>query len=410
MGSPVGPSAIRRSRTGSAASRPRWAGPPGGSSCWATTPTTTAGWSCRRPSTARRSSSAAGVRGLEGRFESLNFGQGDAFPLDAIEPHRGRDLVPVHPRRLLGALGVGRAAGFGVRGRHPRRCPARGRAVELGEPPGVGRLVPDPARAGAAPPARRLHARRGRPAPHGAGHDPEALGERVRRGRLGSARPVLEPLRPGRSRPVPRLRDAGPRPAARWDTPRRRSSCATRRPRDGWPTGCTTRGGRSASAWWPPSATGSPIAASSGSRGSRSSSSRPTGTPSTRSAASRARHVLSENERVRRGIEALKAGDVVAFGRLMSASHASSRDDFENSSPAPRRDDRGGRGRPRLPGRQALGRRLGRLHGQPGLGRSRRRRSPRPSGRITPARPGSLPRSTSAAPPTAPSGATSTVP
>ncbi len=48
----------------------------------------------------------------------------------------------------------------------------------------------------------------------------------------------------------------------------------------------------------------------------------------------RARHVLSENERVRQGVEALKAGDVSAFGRLMSASHASSRDDFENSSPA----------------------------------------------------------------------------
>jgi galactokinase len=48
----------------------------------------------------------------------------------------------------------------------------------------------------------------------------------------------------------------------------------------------------------------------------------------------RARHVLSENQRVRRGVEALKSGDVIAFGRLMSASHASSRDDFENSSRA----------------------------------------------------------------------------
>jgi galactokinase len=46
----------------------------------------------------------------------------------------------------------------------------------------------------------------------------------------------------------------------------------------------------------------------------------------------RARHVLSENERVRQGVEALKSGDVAGFGRLMSASHASSRDDFENSS------------------------------------------------------------------------------
>ncbi len=48
----------------------------------------------------------------------------------------------------------------------------------------------------------------------------------------------------------------------------------------------------------------------------------------------RARHVLGENERVARGAEALRSGDVSAFGALMSASHASSRDDFENSSPA----------------------------------------------------------------------------
>jgi galactokinase len=48
----------------------------------------------------------------------------------------------------------------------------------------------------------------------------------------------------------------------------------------------------------------------------------------------RARHVLSENERVRQGAAALRSGDARAFGRLMSASHASSRDDFENSSEA----------------------------------------------------------------------------
>lgn len=46
----------------------------------------------------------------------------------------------------------------------------------------------------------------------------------------------------------------------------------------------------------------------------------------------RARHVLTENERVRRGAEALRAGDAVALGGLMSESHASSRDDFANSS------------------------------------------------------------------------------
>ena len=48
----------------------------------------------------------------------------------------------------------------------------------------------------------------------------------------------------------------------------------------------------------------------------------------------RARHVLTENDRVRAGVEALRGGDSAALGRLMSASHASSRDDFENSSPA----------------------------------------------------------------------------
>jgi galactokinase len=48
----------------------------------------------------------------------------------------------------------------------------------------------------------------------------------------------------------------------------------------------------------------------------------------------RAKHVLTENERVRRGAQALQSGNLVEFGHLISASHASSRDDFENSSPA----------------------------------------------------------------------------
>ncbi len=48
----------------------------------------------------------------------------------------------------------------------------------------------------------------------------------------------------------------------------------------------------------------------------------------------RARHVLSENDRVQRGAHALEAGDLATFGRLMSESHASSREDFENSSQA----------------------------------------------------------------------------
>jgi len=47
----------------------------------------------------------------------------------------------------------------------------------------------------------------------------------------------------------------------------------------------------------------------------------------------RARHVVGEIDRVAKGCEALNAGDVKAFGRLMSISHDSSRYDFENSCP-----------------------------------------------------------------------------
>jgi len=45
----------------------------------------------------------------------------------------------------------------------------------------------------------------------------------------------------------------------------------------------------------------------------------------------RARHVVTENARVLQGVAALQAGDLEEFGRLVSASHASLRDDFEVS-------------------------------------------------------------------------------
>jgi galactokinase len=45
----------------------------------------------------------------------------------------------------------------------------------------------------------------------------------------------------------------------------------------------------------------------------------------------RARHVVSENERVLGAVEALTAGDAHVFGSLMNASHQSMRDDFEIS-------------------------------------------------------------------------------
>ena len=47
----------------------------------------------------------------------------------------------------------------------------------------------------------------------------------------------------------------------------------------------------------------------------------------------RARHVLSENARVLEAVEVLENRDFDGFGRLMYASHASLRDDFEVSTP-----------------------------------------------------------------------------
>jgi galactokinase len=47
----------------------------------------------------------------------------------------------------------------------------------------------------------------------------------------------------------------------------------------------------------------------------------------------RARHVVSENQRVLDAVAALKKGDLEGFGFLMNESHRSLRDDFEVSSP-----------------------------------------------------------------------------
>jgi galactokinase len=50
--------------------------------------------------------------------------------------------------------------------------------------------------------------------------------------------------------------------------------------------------------------------------------------------AARVRHVRTAQERVFEAVEALRAADVVGLGRILLASHASLRDDFEVSSPA----------------------------------------------------------------------------
>lgn len=48
----------------------------------------------------------------------------------------------------------------------------------------------------------------------------------------------------------------------------------------------------------------------------------------------RARHIVTENLRVKETMEALRAGDLPRAGKLLRASHESSRKDFENSTPA----------------------------------------------------------------------------
>lgn len=45
----------------------------------------------------------------------------------------------------------------------------------------------------------------------------------------------------------------------------------------------------------------------------------------------RAKHIVYENDRVLKGKEVLRSEDMVEFGKIMSASHASSRFDFGNS-------------------------------------------------------------------------------
>ena len=47
----------------------------------------------------------------------------------------------------------------------------------------------------------------------------------------------------------------------------------------------------------------------------------------------RLRHVVSENRRVHEAVAAMEAGDAVALGRLLDASHRSLRDDYEVSTP-----------------------------------------------------------------------------
>jgi galactokinase len=45
----------------------------------------------------------------------------------------------------------------------------------------------------------------------------------------------------------------------------------------------------------------------------------------------RARHAITEHERVKKSVHALKKNDLIELGRLLNASHASLKDDFQVS-------------------------------------------------------------------------------
>ena len=79
----------------------------------------------------------------------------------------------------------------------------------------------------------------------------------------------------------------------------------------------------------------------------------------------RARHVVTENDRVLRAVEALQSGDLQRFGRLMNESHDSLRDDYEVSSAALDTLVNAARERRGLPGQPPHRGGVRRLHGQP---------------------------------------------
>ena len=89
----------------------------------------------------------------------------------------------------------------------------------------------------------------------------------------------------------------------------------------------------------------------------------------------RARHVVTENDRVLATIAALDAGDLPAVGEAFAASHASMRDDFAMSVPAIDTLVEIAQQRPGRDRRPVDRRRVRGLHGQP---RARRRRARSP--------------------------------
>ena len=219
-----------------------WPGPPGGSSCSATTPTTTAASSWPPPSTDRPWSSAGRRRGDRPGSASANFGEVDAFDVDRGRPRaRHRRRIHAWGRYVRGVTWAIREAygppSVGLRSRPGRRRPDRRRAVQLGEPC----RPPSPCSSPAPGSVRR--GRSGEA-------DRLALAQTLRRSEnefVGVASGLLDQFsalfgKAGHAFILDCL-DPRPRPPAAGQPRARPSSSATRRPRDAWPTGCTTADG-----------------------------------------------------------------------------------------------------------------------------------------------------------------------
>ena len=97
----------------------------------------------------------------------------------------------------------------------------------------------------------------------------------------------------------------------------------------------------------------------------------------------RCRHVITENNRVLTSVEALEAGDMATFGRLLGEAHASARDDYEISTPEIETLVRLAQGHPWHRGSAPDGSGLGRLY--------RCRGARRGGGNVPHARDGGLP-------------------
>ena len=183
------------------------------------------------------------VAGREARVRSANLEQTDAFAIDAIAPGApgtwGRYVrgVAWALQERFGPL----ASGF--------------EAAIAGDVP-LGAGLSSSASVQAAVALFLRHGRPGRrgsrdaprrPGPHGAGPPAAAVGERVRRGRNRACSTSSRPSSAGPATPWASTAGAWTTSGSPWAIPRPRSSSATRRPRDGWPTACTTAAARSAS-------------------------------------------------------------------------------------------------------------------------------------------------------------------